>query len=680
MGQLFQPTNMIPNLMGEMGEGVADVSQPCEISWQVNGTTGMTKFRIRMYANAMGITGYHDEEVELPDPFYGRNENGEVVRIGYIIPEPWRYWENGKDCYYDLTLWWGSSDAQSITTLSRCVFKARRTPTLTLNIPSPQTSRTLDISATYTQAQGDGIMWAQWQLADNSSGTYDVIYDTGRMYGAMPGQGGELSFSYDGLISGSYYALNCAVQTENGVTVSSGWKQFEVEYGNIIEATGLEVANSCASTGAVSVRWPAYSYIPRTSSTGSGTIVGNQIVMSAGDSMRWENQDGGSMTLPPPWTLIYRGVYPNAAGGSVRLYFSASENHYLQILFRSDSGGIGFDVDYNITDPINTITVAKVRGLKVGSYFTVAVTPASVYAYSDREEWNISLAQRAFSNQAVKRVVLDGAQRTNLVKISSGGLSFSEFLKGYAQKSIAEIGEWTGGTWFRLYPVNGYHAGLNTSGAPYVNGYALYRIDEKSKAMTKIVESTRYVVAALDYGAGNLDKKVSYRVFETLKDGTIRLLQSEAITPCYWSWVLLSCTKNVVDAYIVQKAYAFQNNVSSSPMSNNNRPNVLDNFTRYPLVQMSNNNYRSGTLQSLIGTVSDAEYKDTAELRNEIMSLATTTNYLFIKDRKGDLMMIRPSGDITMETGDNTKEQEQTVSFPWVEVGSTEGVSIYGLG
>ena len=91
-------------------------------------------------------------------------------------------------------------------------------------------------------------------------------------------------------------------------------------------------------------------------------------------------------------------------------------------------------------------------------------------------------------------------------------------------------------------------------------------------------------------------------------------------------------------------------------------------------------NYQSGTLQSLIGVVNDGEYSDTIDLRDAIYNLSLTTNTLFLKNRKGDLLRIRPSVEISMETMDNTRAQALTVSFPWVEVGDASGVAVYRTG
>ena len=83
-------------------------------------------------------------------------------------------------------------------------------------------------------------------------------------------------------------------------------------------------------------------------------------------------------------------------------------------------------------------------------------------------------------------------------------------------------------------------------------------------------------------------------------------------------------------------------------------------------------NYKSGTLTSLIGTISDGRYSDTAKLRNDILALSTTSNTLFLKSRKGDIVKIRISGAIEYSVLDNSPTQAQTVKIPWVEVGDAD--------
>ena len=115
------------------------------------------------------------------------------------------------------------ADKQTVTQKSASVFLARSTPTLTINgFDLPVSSQKYTFAATYSQAQGDALMWARWQLASvGEQGERTEIYDTGRMYGVA-----VLKLTVDGLMSGSSYSVRCSGETVNGVLVDSDWVAF----------------------------------------------------------------------------------------------------------------------------------------------------------------------------------------------------------------------------------------------------------------------------------------------------------------------------------------------------------------------------------------------------------------------------------------------------------------------
>ena len=144
---------------------------------------------------------------------------------------------------------------------------------------------------------------------------------------------------------------------------------------------------------------------------------------------------------------------------------------------------------------------------------------------------------------------------------------------------------------------------------------------------------------------------------------------------------MLSCKEQTGGGYLVESEFTFGKNLVSGTISNNNTPQILENFTRYPTVQPSPVNYRSGSLQSLIGVIdykNGNQYSDTLALRDAIYDLSTTQNSLFLKNRKGDLLRIRVSEATGMETMDGSRTQAQTVTLSWAEVGNAEGVAILG--
>ena len=51
---LFQPTNITPSVLGELGNGTVDITQDLTVTWQVNGNSAMTAFEIVFYQNNTG--------------------------------------------------------------------------------------------------------------------------------------------------------------------------------------------------------------------------------------------------------------------------------------------------------------------------------------------------------------------------------------------------------------------------------------------------------------------------------------------------------------------------------------------------------------------------------------------------------------------------------------------------
>ena len=120
------------------------------------------------------------------------------------------------------------------------------------------------------------------------------------------------------------------------------------------------------------------------------------------------------------------------------------------------------------------------------------------------------------------------------------------------------------------------------------------------------------------------------------------------------------------------KEYDFRNNLSSGSVSNNNTPNVLQNFTAMPTVQPTPQNYKSGTLTALLGKANNGEYSgDTLALREALMQLSTTQDTLFLKSGKGDVLTVHINGPISAELMDMVVGQPQSVTVPWIELDDT---------
>ena len=219
-------------------------------------------------------------------------------------------------------------------------------------------------------------------------------------------------------------------------------------------------------------------------------------------------------------------------------------------------------------------------------------------------------------------------------------------------------------------------SGLNT-----VTGqsrWIVFREQEGSGVLVKVADVAVGIRSVIDYGAPSGQGPYTYLVSAAGSGGAIigSPTRSGEIRPVFYRWTLLEAQEDN-GSYIITNQYHFRYNMESGSVSNNNTPNVLQNFTAYPTVQPAPQNYLTGTLKALVGIVTAGRYTDSLELRNALMSLSVTGNPLFLKSSKGDVMRVRLNGAVTAATAEKTESLAQTVSVPWIALDDASKESLW---
>lgn len=212
-------------------------------------------------------------------------------------------------------------------------------------------------------------------------------------------------------------------------------------------------------------------------------------------------------------------------------------------------------------------------------------------------------------------------------------------------------------------------------------GWTILREQDGSGVVVKVATVPVTVRRIVDYGAASGQGPYDYLIIAS--DGSGQFVgtpvRSGEIRPIFYRWTLLSCTENTDGTYSVTEQYHFRFNMDSGTVSNNNSPNVLQNFTANPTVQPAPQNYRTGTLRSLIGSVKSGRYSDDLSTRKALMALSTAENPLFLKSSKGDVMRVRLNGNVTAAITEKTQSLAQTVSLPWIALDDAEREAIFAV-
>ena len=317
----------------------------------------------------------------------------------------------------------------------------------------------------------------------------------------------------------------------------------------------------------------------------------------------------------------------------------------------ADTGWVFFSADYGLPSASDSVTAECVEG-----------TNAVLVSWHDLSTEGGTLV----TPSVLGDVIYDGTEQSptwnnyNPVQLTIGGTV-----------SATDAGTYTA----TFTPNSGYDWGGTFPGA---SAWAIYRrgADQKFIHLADVPVSSGQLY---DYGAASRQGPYTYYVFpiQTQGGATVILqppLSSNTISPCYSGWSLVECAENPDGSYRVLTEFLFRYNFSTTAISNNNKPGIERNFTRYPTYFKAPQNYKSGSLSSLIGVVDRSEYSDTLSLRNRILELSTTPNKLFLKSIKGDVLYVGVSDSITFTIDDHSFQQAQSITLPWVEIGSAGNI------
>lgn len=652
---LYMPTNVSPSTMGAWGDGTVDLNNGLHISWQVNGNSAMQAFQVRIFENDSLSTKVYDTGKRTDNcPFYGRNANGNVVRFAYSISAAALQnvgMQNGKDYKLVITQWW--SGTESVTQQSASVFRCRETAELTIDtFADPVTSKSATWTATYQNASP---VWVRWML--RRAGADEMLLDTGALFTA------QMALTYDELFNGAEYEIRCQVESTNGKISDTGWKAFSVSY-ETQKYSGTATAVVGKEKSGVFIQWPAAVEI-QGKAEGTYTIENGVLALPQGSTVLWDGVGGTSNGLgfEGDWGIQWRG--------------SIVDNNWIPFIV-SGENGLGASVSYTPAILESLKQYARREGATVvytANMIGHDVERAIITVYYKDDQGQDQAIGTSWRNwqptppqyknvEVVETVQLTGAQTCSALWIKKGAIQEGETPN--FDSSTYMLADFTNGL-----------SGGSVQLAAGITGWEIYRETADTGEFRKIGQTTAEQLSIWDCSAVSQGTYTYYIFGVGNETFALTPMTTNQIEVCLWDWSILSCEEAQDGTYHVEKLYRFSLNVSSGAMLNNNSPGILDNFTPYPTVQLSTANYRSGTLSSYIGYVGGgAEYMEKDDLRMELYALSTTGNTLFLKNRKGDLIQIRISGEVSINTMDDTRQQAQTASIPWVEIGPTDGKRI----
>lgn len=702
---LYQPTNVTPSMLGALGNGVVDVTKGIGVSWQVDGQSPMAAFQIRILENTSASRVLYDTGKKTDGcPFNGRDAKGDVVFFTYYIPAgelSTAGIANGNSYKMLITQWW--SDTQSVTQQSASVFLCRSKPVLQIGewVPpgtyEPIHKTVGEFTATYQQEQGDELAWVRWRLWQYGSSGDTPLADTGNVPTSV------LKFRYEGFFNGEKYNLQCDGETVSGVSVSA-FKGLDCSYDVAVFSGTVQTCVDRKKSG-VRVSWPTALEINGTSS-GKLYIQNKQLYMLPDSYVFWSTNDANAEDWKTPIGVVWKGKIQALPMKVFSLYVKDAEQSDGEvIILKPIDVVIGAE---KVSVFLGSVEIGRAVGrFSANDILTVALTDDKIYVYRTYESGMypgnaLTPEENLFPQKSWLRkekyvgdvfIPSDTILRTEVL-----GPQICDYIWVLKNNVPGNVLEMLDGVYTPVFDENtllladfknGLQAGTVQTGLN-ISTWRVYRRDEKDGTFVPVCATfdAYYGLSILDCTAVS-QHTYTYYVFGVTLDGEIatQALRSDPVTVCLWDWTILECEEDKNHAYlynggvlgyVVKDIFRFSLNVESGATGNNNAPTLLANFTRYPTVQRTPQRYMSGTLNGYLGDVdADGNYRDTLERRDALFALAQSDKTLFLKNRKGDLIRITISGQISAKTQDATRQQALICSVPWAETGDVKNTGIF---
>lgn len=419
---------------------------------------------------------------------------------------------------------------------------------------------------------------------------------------------------------------------------------------------------------------------------------------------------------------------PSVSDGGA--FFSVADDFGNSIGFYVSNGLL--IAKYNSTDLIslalNYETVYSNVSMYIDPQNNRCELQLSIYMNKDNLIWGTIFATAAYSESfTVKSVKVTGEQTVCTAGIAKGHYEF-DFGNDYGLS-------WSSVGTVMLFNANAssLEAGPSTADAVYSD---IFKRELGNKYLRRIFKVPGNVSQIKDFGTANC-RMVEYSLYYRTAAGVLSAPAKTRVIankyPCYFLMEAVA-DDDAPTVFHVLNVWRFGANISGMAVTNNNSPSFQANFTKYPYYQPNSQMPKGGTLQALLSNVfyarrvgfwsseytysplnivvnggvtyyakrentnvepgnaatdwvkywaegipAAAQYCDSVEQMERLYAISESKNAFFLKDAKGNIYNVKPSGAILQTASVKSDVQEVSVSVPWKEVGSCDGLSIIQL-
>lgn len=218
--------------------------------------------------------------------------------------------------------------------------------------------------------------------------------------------------------------------------------------------------------------------------------------------------------------------------------------------------------------------------------------------------------------------------------------------------------------------------GISDSALGYT--FSVYREQDSSNKLELVSKIKDGSLSVVDYNVVN-QKDYKYHIFKEDDDIISATNISNEVKTCWWNWSITGLTKSdtVLNEYTVNtdNVWLFDLNIESAEIVRNLSKTEYRNLTKYPKFSTGKSNFASSSLTCLIGQIRNSQYYDTPEMLDAWNDFCNNGQLKLLKDRKGHSMIVEILSS-SSKTLDETREQVDTITFSWTQIGDTSNMTI----
>lgn len=215
--------------------------------------------------------------------------------------------------------------------------------------------------------------------------------------------------------------------------------------------------------------------------------------------------------------------------------------------------------------------------------------------------------------------------------------------------------------------------------------FSIYKEVEGTNQLKYVAHLEEGGLSMTDYNISNANK-YKYYIFKEDESAISEAVTSNVVEACWWNWSLIDLIPSTEEKNLYyanpNSIWKFDLNVSSSARTQNIQTTVYNNLTKYPKISIGKSNYSSGSLTCLLGdikrtTTSLGEYIEPATMLDDWNDFCTNGHIKLLKDRKGNAMLVGIN-NTSAQVDDILREQANTITFDWTQVGDVSDITIIG--